>query len=228
MTRRAGWLAMCLAMLVICLPAPPARADGDPASDFLLFTPVFAPFTGASLPQINRLKATVAAAKHGGYEVRVAVVSGRQDLGAVPDLFGRPSTYARFLGSELVGQYRGRLLVVMPQGYGFSIKGKADKAGARPLAGLALPASASPDDLTAAATAAVRRLAQVAGVQVPVIPLKAVTTPSTTGGGGSTSARRWLLFAGLGVAILGVVVLMLLFRPTRDRDGRDPDERHPD
>jgi hypothetical protein len=222
MTRRVGRLVTCLVMLAVCLPAPPASADGDPASDFLLITSVFVPFNKPSQPQIDRLKQTVAAAKQRGYEIRVAVVGGRQDLGAVPDLFGRPSTYARFLGSELVGRYRGRLLVVMPQGYGFSIKGKADKAGAQPLAGLAMPAGASPDDLTAAATAAVRRLAEAAGVQVPVIPLKTVTTPGTAGGGGSTSVHRWLLFAGLGVMILGVGVLLVLFWPTRDQDGRDP------
>jgi hypothetical protein len=212
---------MCLAMLVVCLPAPPASADGDPASDFLLITPVFVPFNRPSQPQIDRLKQTVAAAKQRGYEIRVAVVSGRQDLGAVPDLFGRASTYARFLGSELVGRYHGRLLVVMPQGYGFSIDGKADKAGAQSLAALAPPASASPDDLTAAATAAVRRLAQTAGVQVPAIPLKATTTPGSAGGG-SSSVRSWLLFIGLGVMILGVVVLLVLFWPTRDEDGHHP------
>jgi hypothetical protein len=223
MTRRAGWLVICVALLAACLPAAPASADGDPASDFLLITTVFVPFNKPSQPQIDRLKATVAAAKQRGYEIRVAVIGGRQDLGAVPDLFGRPDTYARFLGSELVGRYRGRLLVVMPQGYGFSIKGKADTAGAQPLVGLAPPASSSPDDLTAAATAAVRRLAEGAGVQVPVIPLKATTTPSTGGGGGSTSVSRWLLFAGLGVMILGAVVLVVIFWPTRDEDGRDPD-----
>jgi hypothetical protein len=221
-TRRAGWLVICLALIAACLPAPPARADGDPASDFLLITTVFVPFNKPSQPQIDRLKATVAAAKQHGYEIRVAVIGGRQDLGAVPDLFGRPHTYARFLGSELVGRYRGRLLVVMPQGYGFSIDGKADKAGAQPLVGLAPPASPSPDDLTAAATTAVRRLAAGDGVQVPVIPLGTTANPGA-GGGGGTSVRRWLLFAGLGVMILGVVVLVVIFRPTRDEDGRDPD-----
>jgi hypothetical protein len=223
MRRRAGWLILCLATLLACLPVAPASADGDPASDFLLFAPVFLPFNRPSQPQIDRLKATVKAAKQHGYEIRVAVIGGPQDLGAVPDLFGIPSTYAKFLGSELVGRYRGRLLVVMPQGYGFSINGKADKAGAQPLAELAPPAGASPDDLTAAATAAVRQLALAGGVQVPVIPLEAATSPSTTSGGGSTSVRRFVLYFGLGGMVLGAVVLLILFWPTRDDDEDDPD-----
>lgn len=222
MTRRAGCLAVFLAMLVACLPAPPAGADGDPASDFLLFAPVFVPYNRPSQPQIDRLKATVAAADQRGYTVRVAVIASRQDLGAVPDLFGRASTYARFLGSELVGRYRGRLLVVMPQGYGFSIKGKADRAGARPLAGLAPPPSASPDDLTAAATAAVRQLAKGSGVDVPVIPLAAATIPST-GGGGSTNLTRIVVVLGIGGVVLAAAVLLILFWPAREDDEPDPD-----
>ena len=222
MRRRAGWLTLCLAMLVACLPSPPASADGDPASDFLLYAPVFVPFNRPSQPQIDRLKATIAAAKQRGYTIRVAVIGGRRDLGAVPDLFGNPSTYARFLGSELVGLYRGRLLVVMPQGYGFSVKGKADKAGAQPLAGLPPPSGASPDALTAAATVAVRKLAQGAGVQVPVIPL-AASTPPTADSNGSNRIQHLLLFAGIGAAILAVVVLMILFWPTRAEDEPDPD-----
>jgi hypothetical protein len=210
---------LCLATLVACLPAAPANADGDPASDFLLFAPAFFPFNRPSQPQRDRLLATVEAAKQRGYTIRVAVVGSRQDLGAVPDLFGRPSTYARFLGSELVGGYRGRLLVVMPQGYGFSIKGKADESGAQPLAGLAPPASQSSDDLTAAATAAVRALALGSGVQVPVIPLKPAVTA-----GGSSSVRRWLLVGGVGAIIVAAVVLSLLFWPTRgDEDDDEPD-----
>jgi hypothetical protein len=223
MRSRAGWLLLCLATLVACLPAAPANADGDPASDFLLFAPVFVPFNRPSQPQLDRLKATVDAAKQGGYTIRVALIGSRQDLGAVPDLFGRPSTYARFLGSELVGSYRGRLLVVMPQGYGFSIKGKADESGAKPLVGLAPPAGPSSDDLTAAATAAVRVLALGSGVQVPVIPLKPAVTP-----GGSSSVGRWLLVGGVGAIIVAVVVLSLLFWPTRGDDDDEDDDDDPD
>jgi hypothetical protein len=223
MRRRAGWLVLCLATLAACLPAAPANADGDPASDFLLFAPVFVPFNRPSQPQLDRLKATVEAAKQRGYEIRVAVIGGPQDLGAVPDLFGRPSTYARFLGSELVGGYRGRLLVVMPQGYGFSVKGKADTSGAKPLVGLEPPSGPSSDDLTAAASAAVRALALGSGVQVPVIPLKAATTPGTTSRGGSTSVRRFVLYFGLGGIALVAVVLLILLWPTRDDDEPDPD-----
>lgn len=211
MTRRVGWLVMCLAILVVCLPAPPASADADPASDFLLITPVFVPFNKPSQPQIDRLKTTVAAAKQRGYEIRVAVVSGRQDLGAVPNQPGRQAVHLRPVPGIGAGWEVPRATAGGDAaGLRLQHQGKTDKAGAQPLVALAPPASSAPDDLTAAATAAVRRLAQAAGVQVPVIPLKAATTPGTTAGG-AISVTRWLLYAGLGVMILGVVVLVLLF-----------------
>jgi hypothetical protein len=54
----------------------------------------------------------------------VALIAGPIDLGAIPALFGRPTVYARFLGTELQFVYGGRLLVVMPQGVALSQRGQ--------------------------------------------------------------------------------------------------------
>ena len=53
-----------------------------------------------------------------GYVVEITVIGSRTDLGAVPQLFGHPRGYARFLGGELRLMYGGRLIIVMPQGVG--------------------------------------------------------------------------------------------------------------
>ena len=49
------------------------------------------------------------------------------DLGAVPQLFNKPVTYARFLASELSGILTGPLVIAMPSGFGVYVKEKEDK-----------------------------------------------------------------------------------------------------
>ena len=53
----------------------------------------------------------------------MAIISSRTDLGAVTGLWRQPRNYARFLGLELSLAYKGRLLVVMPNGIGFNWPG---------------------------------------------------------------------------------------------------------
>src|SRR5262249_38215755 len=104
----------------------PALADGDPASDFLLSQSTFLPYdANISKAQTDQLNELVAEAKKRGYRIRVAVIGKPFDLGSVPSLWAKPKTYARFLGQELFFLYKGRLLVVMPNGYGVSRGGKA-------------------------------------------------------------------------------------------------------
>ena len=135
-----------------------ARADGDPASDTLVFTNAFLPARAPSKANADALRAQIAAVYAAGYRIKVAVVGARYDLGAVPSLFGKPATYARFLGSELTQLYIGPLLVVMPNGYGIYDGGRSTSAESAVLAGVAKPASPGSDDLTAAATTAVAEL----------------------------------------------------------------------
>src|SRR5438105_5630955 len=119
--------AAALAALATAAAAPPARADGDPASDYLLSQDVFLSFSeGAhASSSAERLVQTVANAKKSGYTIKVAVIATPTDLGAIGGIFGEPQRYSQFLGQELSFVYRGRLLVVMPAGFGMSVGGRA-------------------------------------------------------------------------------------------------------
>jgi cytochrome oxidase Cu insertion factor (SCO1/SenC/PrrC family)/thiol-disulfide isomerase/thioredoxin len=98
-----------------------ARADGDPGSDVLVYQPLFlASDSGISVSEQVRLGDLIHEAAKAGLPLRVAVIARPDDLGAVTALWHRPQAYARFLGIELSLAYRGRLLVVMPNGFGFN------------------------------------------------------------------------------------------------------------
>jgi hypothetical protein len=187
--------ASVLALLALLVPAA-ARADGDPASDYLLTQPVFTPFS-TKLPEasVEQLKAVQADAKKQGYEVRVALIASRNDLGAVPSLFAKPQIYARFLWQEVRFVYHGPLLVVMPNGFGYweqsgDVDGEVDA-----LAALKKPSEYP--DLAQAGTAGVQAVAEVNGVTVTVPPLAS--------GGGATFTRDRILIA-VGAVVLAFVV----------------------
>jgi hypothetical protein len=160
--RRAA-LAALLACLVL---APVAHADGDPASDYLLSSSVFLP-PDVVIPQADakQLVDEVATAKARGYEIRVAVIGTRYDLGSVGALFEQPRRYALFLGQELRFVYKGRLLVVMPNGAGVSQAGKRLPA-AQAVVDRVAPAGTNGAALAKAAVGAVHALAVASGVNV--------------------------------------------------------------
>ena len=107
------------------LSASVARADGDPASDYLVARQVFVSSQRVVDSQAQReLLATVAAANRSGFPIRVAIISSDYDMGSITALWRRPALYARFLGLELASAYKGRLLVVMPNGFGFNGPGQ--------------------------------------------------------------------------------------------------------
>jgi hypothetical protein len=145
--------------------APPlAAADGDPASDYLLAQKVFLPFD-AKIPTSKgqQLTQLVENANRAGFQIRVAVIATRVDLGSVTALWAQPQKYAEFLGSEIEFVYRRRLLVVMANGFGYSQNGKPLPHG--PLAKLPTPGP-QPTALVASATTAVQRLAAASGVRL--------------------------------------------------------------
>jgi hypothetical protein len=114
------------ALLFFATACGTARADGDPASDFLYTRETFVPYDLKIDPAAKRdFVATVRAANRNGFNIRVAIIGNAFDLGAVPSLFRKPRTYAHFLGAELAFVYKQRLLVVMPNGFGFYWKGHA-------------------------------------------------------------------------------------------------------
>ena len=159
---------LALAVALVVVSGGVARADGDPASDYLVANQVFltSQSTGMS-PAQRQLVATVAAANRAGFAIRVAVISSDYDLGSVTELWDQPRTYARFLGVELSLAYRRqRLLVVMPNGFGFNWPGHTTAPAYRLLATVSpdIGAGAGP---ASAAEVAIRRLARASGVALP-------------------------------------------------------------
>jgi len=173
--------ALVLAVLALLVAAPLARADGDPASDFLLGQPSFIPFDdGVPKAYAEQLVATIAAAKARGYTVRVALIGRPYDLGSVTILWRKPKRYAPFLAQELWFVYRGRVLVVMPNGYAIA-RHKTLIAREQPVLDR-LRAPGHGAALAAAATNAVVRLAANAGVVIEAAPLGASSKSSSQNG----------------------------------------------
>ena len=108
------------AVVAAAFLASAALADGDPASDFLLSQSSFlSPYDGhIPAAQQKRIVAMLQSAKEQGFPLKLALISTRYDLGAVPILFRKPQTYARFLAQEDFYFWKDELLVVMPNGYG--------------------------------------------------------------------------------------------------------------
>jgi hypothetical protein len=188
---------------LLCLLAAPAaaRADGDPASDYLLGTSAFVP-PDANIPSADaqQLRTVLAAAKASGYQIRVALLATSYDMGSVATLFRRPSEYARFLGQELFFVYKGRLLVVMPNGYAVSRGGKLVPSAQRIVNSLPAPGTDG-HALATGATAAVRKLAAAGGVNVP-LPKLAASAKSNTGDWFLIGIVALVVIAGGGAAVV--------------------------
>jgi protein SCO1 len=184
-----------------------ARADGDPASDYLLTQQVFftSQTTSVSPPE-RELLALARAAQHAGFPIRVAIISNEYDLGSITALWRKPRVYARFLGIELSDTRNQRLLVAMPNGFGFDWPGHSDDAATyRLLAGV--PIGSGAGGLAIAAQTAVRRLARAAGVRLKPVADQA----SHASDGGSIGV--WALL----VAIVAAIVAAIAVRARRRR-----------
>jgi hypothetical protein len=151
-------ITVVAAVVVACTLTGLARADGDPASDFLVVQHVFLPYRTPSRAASANLARQVASVFASGDRIKVAVIASKNDLGAIPSLFGKPSEYAAFLGQELEGVYAGPLLIVMPSGYGIYDAGRSVAPEQSVLDRLDTPGSSRPDDLVASAAAAVTGL----------------------------------------------------------------------
>ena len=156
-------LLLLLALGVLAFVPAAARADGDPASDVLYNGRVFFPFeVKISAQKQQDLQQIVDGAWKAGFPIKVAVISAAYDLGSVGALWEKPQLYSKFLGSELAFLYKGRLLIVMPNGFGLN----HGTAAERKLLGK-VPIGQGGDGLTASATAAVGALAAASGHQLP-------------------------------------------------------------
>ena len=195
-----------LALLATLVAAPLARADGDPASDYLLTRSTFVPpDIGISAADAARLSATVGLARAGGYPIRVALIGSAYDLGSVASLDRKPKLYARFLGQELTLLYRGPLLIVMPNGFGVARAGKALPAAQRVVDRLPAPGTHGPQ-LLQSGIDAVRALAASSGVRVTA------SQPASSSGGGSSAVVWGLGGGGAAVALVLVGGILALRR----------------
>jgi protein SCO1 len=197
---RLATMLLAVAAVAAAFPAI-ARSDGDPASDYLLANQVFVTSPSGSLsPAQRQLVRTVTAANRAGYTIRVAVIAGTPDLGAIPQLWHQPQTYARFLGEELSLAYKQRLLVVMPNGFGFNWPGHSSAPEYRVLA--KVPIKPGSQGLSASAQVAVQRLsgAHISGASS--VPVSAVSS-------GPSTLLVVLMVLGVLVALVVVLVLRL-------------------
>jgi hypothetical protein len=221
----AGALAATVTLAVLAgagMRPQAALADGDPASDVLVYQPVFFPYRPAPRALERRLTGLVKSANQQGYRIRIAIVQSPRDLGSVPMLFGRPSVYARFLSSELSSVWRDRVLIVMPNGYGLAQGAHLVRVGGverikentttgpdeAVLRHLARPAASTPAALVAAATHAVQALAARHD-----IALTAASAAPPADGGGSASGGSTALAAAVSATVgLAAGLLWYLWR----------------
>ncbi|MDP9255565.1 MAG: hypothetical protein M3Q31_03280 [Actinomycetota bacterium] len=208
MLRRAA-LGLILALVL----APQALADGDPASDILAPADarVYMTLAAPDSTLEKQLATTTQQVTDAGLPIKVAVIGNKTDLGAVPQLWAKPQTYARFLGSELRFIYKDTLLVVMPQGFGINGPYSQPKALAA-LQGIDPRKDPTAKGLTDSADKALRALAAADGVKV---------SGGSGGGGGGLPlpliAAGVMVLAGIGG---GVLVLRNDSKPRGGKKGR--------
>ncbi len=208
---------LVLAAVLLLAAAPTARADGDPASDFLVLQDMFYGYElDLKSKPAAQLPALLAQSRAKGYEVRVALISRAGDLGSAAMLWRKPKDYAEFLGQELSNVYKERTLVVMPNGYGLFHAGHSTLREQKLLDKLPPPGELLPSSLDA-----VQRLAGASDVRltIPDVPAGNVTQPAfqhatatatatATAPPKSGGSTTWLFL----VPVAGFVVIALLAR----------------
>jgi hypothetical protein len=201
--RSRGLVVLLVAVLAAGAAASTARADGDPASDYLLVQKVFYPFEAKlSAAEKAQFGALVDAANRSGFPIRVAMIGGVYDMGSVTSLYRKPRTYARFLGAELSYYYKQRLLVVMPNGFGFNWPKHPSAPAYRVLAGIRIgPGSAG---MLAAARTAVEKLAAADGVKV--------APPRTPTASSRNNRDRIVIVVAVTLVAIGLGVVLQLRR----------------
>jgi hypothetical protein len=197
-----------LAATTLCLCVPSvALANGDPASDYLLTQRVFLPFTTkVDHNEVTRLSNLLRDAEQKKFRIRVAVIRSPTDLGTAFSLFGKPEKYAQFLGLELSFVYRDRLLVVMPNGYGYAVKGDPDPKASAVLKKLPAPGRSTTKEV-GAAIVAVQRLAAREGHRL--------AAPKV----GGSAGRDRLTIAAAATAAIALIAAIVLYRRREKETG---------
>ena len=208
---RLAAISILLAALLAGALAGRARGDGDPASDVLLSQRLYLPQDAGVPPaQQAQLTALLAAARRSGYTLRVALIAGPADLGSVTELWHQPQNYAHFLSQELSLNYKGPLLVVMPNGYGLYQPHASSNDQASVLSALAPPGR----NLGPGALGAIERLAAASGHNLPT---PAATTATNSR---SSNTTAWIVFGIGAIIIILAWAASLRARPPRLSGGR--------
>ena len=169
-----------------------ARGNGDPASDVLYTRNVFVPYPAPSKQLTTALERAVAAAYTHKFRIKVAVIATPADLGTVPELFNKPTAYARFLGLELYSLFVGPLLIVMPSGFGIYDGGRSTTAEERVLGSLPIT-DESVAGLTRFATTAVQRLDAAGALRSKDIRAPSIFPDVATAKRGGTATLRYVV-----------------------------------
>ena len=197
MLRGALIAAVCL---LVAAPGT-ALADLDPASDILPTQNVFLPYQPKVSDALEAdLKGVTSAAERGGYNIKVAIIATRADLGGVPQFLGQPDRYASYLGRQIAFNKRQPLLIAMPAGLGTFNVSPAGAAAAR-----RVKVEEGADGLARAAVEAIQKIAAAEGK-----PIRGFE-PEATKGGGSSGA----IFA-IPVVLLVIALAVLTYRRTGD------------
>lgn len=193
MARRIAVTSLALVLAGLAVRASAVWADADPASDTLLIQDAFFPYAPSTPQPLQRaLVHALSEIRTAGVALRVAVIRSQIDLGGIPELFGQPARYARFLDVELSEHGAPPLLVVMPDGMAAE---HAGPGAAQALREVPVQADDGSAGLVRTAVLEVERIAADDGHPIAPVAL-------TTGGGGSTPIAP--------VAIGGVLLLALV------------------
>lgn len=193
-------LGVTLACMLALASSPAARADGDPASDYLYGQAAYFPYQPAiTAADQGKIGKALADGRSHGYQLKVAIIASPVDLGSVPEMFGKPQAYADFLDREILAFHRGDLLVVMPGGFG--VAGPNAAKAKKALQG-AQTASAAPGPLGKAAIDGIIRVAKAAGHPIKT-QSSSGTGPDKSGGGGAWIAI--VIAAGAVLAVAGAL-----------------------
>lgn len=204
-------LCLSLSLWVSAHPTP-ARANGDPASDVLLGQDAFYPYRPPVSSSLERaMNTALRGASGAGLKLKVAIIGSPEELGVVPNLFGHPQAYARFLDREISFNRPQALLVVMPAGFG-----TAQTGSPAALNGLSVDKQHGSYGLTRSAILAVVALARARG--------STIATPSIAPSSTASHGPPALLVFGLPAVLLALAGLIVMRGPrsrraTRPREG---------
>jgi hypothetical protein len=202
-------------------------ADGDPASDVL---PTYPLFLGSAVDTKSKaaaqLDALVKEAKQRGFPINVVLISRLADLGSANYLWNDPNNYADFITGEIACCVHGRILIVMPGGFGVTYVGHSAVSDRKVVA--KLPAPGKIKNLLPASIEAVRRLAAASGVQLAVPDVEPVPggvfqpfghSAAPVPSAAEKSGTDWLFVLSI-VVLVAAALALVAWLVLRRRPGR--------